>query len=176
VERWIDEAPADESEAIVVAPSENHSGMFLGGRDVFTHPSRSLRTAQHPGSGITRGVLPRGSPGVVRDPRRRGQLRVSTGPDSLGINAGANVGPKRPALGHDRAILTGAQLGLSDSRSRCSGARTSITTTAGEVAIEVLQELMKRAVSYPFQPQRAESLGGRNGRAYAVGASRAPAS
>jgi len=138
VERWIDEAPADEvREAIVVAPSENHSGMSSAVGDVFTHPSVHYERRSIPGAESLVAYSSR-LPGVVRDPRRRGQLRVSTGPDSLGYQRRRE---------RRRSVLHSARSApYSPARNSASRTRVSVQwgenvhyDTAGEVAIEVLQ-------------------------------------
>jgi 5'-nucleotidase len=51
VARWIDEGPDDEiREAIVVAPSVNHSGMSAAVGDVFTNPSVNYERRVIPGA------------------------------------------------------------------------------------------------------------------------------
>ena len=49
VARWIDEGPAGEvREAIVVAPSVNHSGMSSAVGDVFSHPNVKYERSPSP--------------------------------------------------------------------------------------------------------------------------------
>src|ERR1700683_2176936 len=51
VARWIDEGPEGEGrEAIVVAPSVNHSGMSSAVGDVFSHPSVKYERRTIPGA------------------------------------------------------------------------------------------------------------------------------
>ena len=114
VARWIDEGPDDEiREAIVVAPSVNHSGMSAAVGDVFTHPSVLYERRVIPGAESLVAYALEAPPALCAILGAVGSFEFQ--PDLIlsGINAGANVGRSVLHSGTIGAILTGAQLGLS---------------------------------------------------------------
>jgi 5'-nucleotidase len=143
VARWIDEAPAHEvREAIVVAPSKNHSGMSAAVGDVFSHPSVTYERRTIPGAESLVAYSLEAPPALCAILGAVGSFEFQ--PDMIlsGINAGANVGRSVLHSGTVGAILTGAQLGLSGLAVSVQWGEDVHYDTAGEVAIEVLQELM----------------------------------
>ena len=143
VVRWIDEAPANEvREAIVVAPHKNHSGMSSAVGDVFSHPSVKYERRSIPGAESLVAYSLEAPPALCAILGAVGSFEFQ--PDLIlsGINAGANVGRSVLHSGTIGAILTGAQLGLSGLAVSVQWGENVHYDTAGEVAIEVLQELM----------------------------------
>src|SRR5665213_1483464 len=143
VARWIDEAPATEvREAIVVAPSKNHSGMSAAVGDVFSHPSVTYERRTIPGAESLVAYSLEAPPALCAILGAVGSFEFQ--PDLIlsGINAGANVGRSVLHSGTIGAILTGAQLGLSGLAVSVQWGEDVHYDTAGEVAIQVLQELM----------------------------------
>ena len=143
VARWIDDAPAHEvREAIVVAPHVNHSGMSAAVGDVVSHPSVSYQRHVIPGAESLTAYSLEAPPALCAILGAVGSFDFQ--PDLIlsGINAGANVGRSVLHSGTVGAILTGAQLGLSGLAVSVQWGEDVHYDTAGEVAIEVLQELM----------------------------------
>lgn len=143
VARWIDESPAHEvREAIVVAPHVNYSGMSSAVGDVFSHPSVSYERRSIPGAESLAAYSLEAPPALCAILGAVGTFEFQ--PDLIlsGINAGANVGRSVLHSGTVGAILTGAQLGLSGLAVSVQWGEDVHYDTAGEVAIEVLQELM----------------------------------
>ena len=163
VARWIDEGPADEvREAIVVAPSVNHSGMSAAVGDVFSHPQRHLRAVIIPGAESLVAYALEAPPALCAILGAVGSFEFQ--PDLIlsGINAGANVGRSVLHSGTVGAILTGAQLGLSGLAVSVQWGDDVHYDTAGEVAIEVLAGAHERALAHALQSERAEPLGHRH--------------
>ncbi|HUZ42477.1 MAG TPA: 5'/3'-nucleotidase SurE [Acidimicrobiales bacterium] len=143
VARWISEAPANEvREAIVVAPHRNYSGMSSAVGDVFSHPHVTYERRTIPGAESIRTYSLEAPPALCAILGAVGSFGFQ--PDLIlsGINAGANVGRSVLHSGTVGAILTGAQLGLSGLAVSVQWGEDVHYDTAGEVAIEVLQELM----------------------------------
>ncbi len=143
VARWIAECPEGEiREAIVVAPSKNHSGMSSAVGDVFEHPTVPYK--RHTISGAesipTYGLD--APPALCAIVGAIGSFNFQ--PDIIlsGINAGANVGRSVLHSGTIGAILTGAQLGRSGLASSEQWGEDVHCDTAGEVAIDVLEHLL----------------------------------
>ena len=93
VARWIDEAPTGEvREAIVVAPSKNHSGMSAAVGDVFSHPSVNYERCVIPGAESLVAYSLEAPPALCAILGAVGSFEFQ--PDLIlsGINAGANVG------------------------------------------------------------------------------------
>src|ERR1700689_4813281 len=143
VARWIDEAPEDEvREAIVVAPSVNPPGMSSAVGDVFSPPRVKYERRVIPGAESLVAYSLEAPPALCAILGAVGSFEFQ--PDLIlsGINAGANVGRSVLHSGTIGAILTGAQLGLSGLAVSVQWGEDVHYDTAGEVAIEVLQELM----------------------------------
>lgn len=143
VAKWIAECPEGEiREAIVVAPSKNHSGMSSAVGDVFERPTVPYK--RHTISGAesipTYGLD--APPALCAIVGAIGSFNFQ--PDIIlsGINAGANVGRSVLHSGTIGAILTGAQLGLSGLAVSVQWGDNVHFDTAGEVAIEVLEHLL----------------------------------
>src|ERR1039458_4985567 len=142
VARWIAEPPDHEvREAIVVAPSVNHSGMSAAVGDVFSHPSVTYERHRIPGAESLVAYSLEAPPALCAILGAVGSFEFQ--PDLIlsGINAGANVGRSVLHSGTIGAILTGAQLGLSGLAVSVQWGENVHYDTAGEVAIEVLDEL-----------------------------------
>jgi 5'-nucleotidase len=143
VARWISEAPAgEEREAIVVAPHANHSGMSSAVGDVFSHPHVTYERRTIPGAESIVAYSLEAPPALCAILGAVGSFEFQ--PDLIlsGINAGANVGRSVLHSGTVGAILTGAQLGLSGLAVSVQWGEDVHYDTAGEVAMEVLNELM----------------------------------
>src|SRR5487761_1383822 len=143
VVRWIDECPPGEvREALVVAPHVNHSGMSSAVGDVFDHPTVAYRRHRIAGAESIPTYALEAPPALCAILGALGSFDLA--PDLIlsGINAGANVGRSVLHSGTVGAILTGAQLGLSGLAVSVQWGDDVHYDTAGEVAIEVLQELM----------------------------------
>ena len=143
VARWIDEGPSGEvREAMVVAPHTNYSGMSSAVGDVFAHPHVKYRRHSIPGAESLVAFALEAPPALCAIVGAVGSFDFQ--PDAIlsGINAGANVGRSVLHSGTIGAILTGAQLGLSGMAVSVQWGEDVHYETAGEVAVEVLQELM----------------------------------
>jgi 5'-nucleotidase len=141
--RWIGEAPENEiREAIVVAPSQNHSGMSSAVGDVFSHPQVRYERRTIPGAEFLVAYALEAPPALCAILGAVGSFEFQPDVILSGINAGANVGRSVLHSGTVGAILTGAQLGLSGLAVSVQWGEDVHYDTAGEVAIEVLQELM----------------------------------
>lgn len=143
VAKWIAECPEGEiREAIVVAPSKNHSGMSSAVGDVFDNPTVSYK--RHTISGAesipTYGLD--APPALCAIVGAIGSFDFQPDIILAGINAGANVGRSVLHSGTIGAILTGAQLGLSGLAISVQWGDNVHYDTAGEVAIEVLEHLL----------------------------------
>jgi 5'-nucleotidase len=175
VVRWIDEAPANEvREAIVVAPCKNHSGMSAAVGDVFSRPSVTYERRTIPGAESLVAYSLEAPPALCAILGAVGSFEFQ--PDLIlsGINAGANVGRSILHSGTIGAILTGAQLGLSGLAVSVQWGEDVHYDTAGEVAIEVLQELMNAPSRTLFNLNvpnlsAAEMKGVRRGRVSSAG-------
>ncbi len=143
VARWIEEGPSGEvREAIVVAPNTNYSGMSAAVGDVFSHPHVKYRRHSIAGAESISAYALEAPPALCAIVGAVGSFDFQ--PDAIlsGINAGANVGRSVLHSGTVGAILSGAQLGLSGLAVSVQWGDDVHFDTAGEVAIEVLQELM----------------------------------
>ncbi len=143
VARWInDAAPGVEREALVVAPSVNHSGMSSAVGDVFDKPS--VHYVRHVVQGAE-SVLAYALDAPPALCVIIGALGSFDGyrPDVVlsGINAGANVGRSVLHSGTIGAILTGAQLGLSGLAVSVQFGEDVHYDTAADVALEVLGQM-----------------------------------
>ena len=143
VARWIDDAsPGEEREAMVVAPHSNFSGMSAAVGDVFSDPHVKYRrhTIEGAESIPTYGL--EAPPALCAILGAVGSFNYQPDVILSGINAGANVGRSVLHSGTIGAILTGAQLGLSGLAVSVQWGDDVHYDTAGEVAIEVLQEML----------------------------------
>src|SRR5271170_376160 len=142
VARWIDEGPDDEiREAIVVAPSVNHSGMSSAVGDVFSHPRVAYERRVIPGAESLVAYSLEAPPALCAILGAVGSFEFQ--PDMIlsGINAGANVGRSVLHSGTIGAILTGAQLGLSGLAVSIQHGSDPRYDTAAEIAIGVLDQM-----------------------------------
>jgi 5'-nucleotidase len=142
VAKWIARCPEGEvREAIVVAPSKNYSGMSSAVGDVFEHPSVKYKRHNIEGAeGIPAYGL-EAPPALCVIVGAVGSFNFQPDLVLSGINAGANVGRSLLHSGTVGAILTGAQLGLSGLAVSVQWGEHVHFDTAGEIAIEVLEQL-----------------------------------
>jgi 5'-nucleotidase len=142
VARWIEDAPAgEEREAIVVAPHTNYSGMSAAVGDVFSVPTVSFQRHTIEGAELIPTFGLEAPPALCAILGAVGSFNFQPDVVLSGINAGANVGRSVLHSGTIGAILTGAQLGLSGLAVSVQWGDDVHYDTAGEVAIEVLQEM-----------------------------------
>lgn len=143
VARWIERCPEGEvREAIIVAPHQNHSGMSSAVGDVFSHPSVKYKRFTIDGAESIPTFSVEGPPALCAILGTIGYFNFRPTVILSGINAGANVGRSVLHSGTIGAILTGAQLGLSGLAVSVQWGENVHFDTAGDVAVEVLQELM----------------------------------
>jgi 5'-nucleotidase len=143
VAKWIGECPEGEiREAIVVAPSKNHSGMSSAVGDVFEHPTVPYRRHTISGAESIPTYALDAPPALCAIVGAIGSFNFQPDIILAGINAGANVGRSVLHSGTVGAILTGAQLGLSGLAISVQWGDNVHYDTAGAVAIEVLEHLM----------------------------------
>jgi 5'-nucleotidase len=142
VARWIERCPEGETrEAIVVAPHENYSGMSSAVGDVFGHPSVHFKRYVIEGAESLPTYSVEAPPALCAILGTIGYFNFRPNMILSGINAGANVGRSVLHSGTIGAILTGAQLGLSGLAVSVQWGENVHFDTAGDVAVEVLQEL-----------------------------------
>jgi len=140
---WIERCPEGEiREAIIVAPHENYSGMSSAVGDVHGHPYVHYKRFAIDGAESIPAYALEGPPALCAILGTSGYFNFR--PDLIlsGINAGANVGRSVLHSGTIGAILTAAQLGLSGLAVSDQWGENVHFETAGDVAVEVLQELM----------------------------------
>jgi 5'-nucleotidase len=143
VAKWIEQCPEGESrEAIVVAPSKNHSGMSSAVGDVFEHPTVSYKRHTISGAESIPTYALDAPPALCAIVGAIGSFNFQPDIILAGINAGANVGRSVLHSGTIGAILTGAQLGLSGLAISVQWGDNVHYDTAGAVAIEVLEHLL----------------------------------
>jgi 5'-nucleotidase len=143
VAKWIERCPEGEvREAIIVAPHQNHSGMSSAVGDVFSHPSVKYKRYRIEGAESIPTFSLEGPPALCAILGTIGYFNFRPTVILSGINAGANVGRSVLHSGTIGAILTGAQLGLSGLAVSVQWGENVHYDTAGDVAVEVLQELM----------------------------------
>jgi 5'-nucleotidase len=143
VAKWIERCPEGEvREAIIVAPHQNHSGMSSAVGDVFSHPSVKYKRYTIEGAESIPTFSVEGPPALCAILGTIGYFNFRPTVILSGINAGANVGRSVLHSGTIGAILTGAQLGLSGLAVSVQWGKDVHYDTAGDVAVEVLQELM----------------------------------
>jgi 5'-nucleotidase len=143
VARWIERCPEGETrEAIIVAPHENYSGMSSAVGDVHGHPYVHYKRFTISGAESIPAYSLEGPPALCAILGTVGYFNFRPNMILSGINAGANVGRSVLHSGTIGAILTGAQLGLSGLAVSVQWGENVHFETAGEVAVEVLQELM----------------------------------
>jgi 5'-nucleotidase len=142
VAKWIERCPEGEiREAIIVAPHENNSGMSSAVGDVFGKPSVHYKRHTIVGAEAIPTFSVEGPPALCAILGTIGYFNFRPNMILSGINAGANVGRSVLHSGTIGAILTGAQLGLSGLAVSVQWGEEVHYETAGDVAIEVLQEL-----------------------------------
>jgi len=142
VAQWIARCPEGEvREAIVVAPHENFSGMSSAVGDIFARPSVPYKRYVIEGAESIPTYSLEAPPALCTIMGAIGYFDFR--PDMIlsGINAGANIGRSVLHSGTIGAILTGAQLGMSGLAVSVQWGEDVHFETAGDVAIEVLQEL-----------------------------------
>lgn len=143
VATWIKQCPEGEiREAIVVAPSKNHSGMSSAVGDVFEHPTVSYKRHTISGAESIPTYALDAPPALCAIVGAIGSFNFQPDIILAGINAGANVGRSVLHSGTIGAILTGAQLGLSGLAISVQWGDNVHYDTAGAVAIEVLEHLL----------------------------------
>lgn len=143
VAKWIKQCPEGEfREAIVVAPSKNHSGMSSAVGDVFEHPTVSYKRHTISGAESIPTYALDAPPALCAIVGAIGSFNFQPDIILAGINAGANVGRSVLHSGTIGAILTGAQLGLSGLAISVQWGDNVHYDTAGAVAIEVLEHLL----------------------------------
>ena len=144
VARWIEECPSGEiREALVVAPNTNYSGMSSAVGDIFDQPSVHYRRHVIEGAHHIAAYALEAPPALCALLGALGSFEFQ--PDLIlsGINAGANVGRSILHSGTVGAILTGAQVGLSGLAVSVQWGDEVHYDTAGAVAIEVLEVLVR---------------------------------
>jgi 5'-nucleotidase len=144
VARWIETCPAgEERDAIIVAPHTNHSGMSSAVGDVFDHPSIPYRRHRIAGAETVATYALEAPPALCAMLGALGSFGVAPDVVISGINQGANVGRSVLHSGTVGAILTGAQLGLSGMAVSVQWGDEVHFETAGAVAVEVFEHLMR---------------------------------
>ncbi len=144
VARWIKRCPPGEiREALIAAPHTNYSGMSAAVGDVFDHPSVTYKRHTIAGAESIPTYALEAPPALCAIIGATGGLGFQPDLVLSGINAGANVGRSVLHSGTVGAILTGAQLGLSGLAVSVQWGLDVHFDTAGAVAVEVLEELLR---------------------------------
>lgn len=144
VAQWIERCPEGQTrEAMVVAPHENYSGMSSAVGDVFGNPDVHYKRYTIEGAESIPTYSLEAPPALCAILGAIGYFDFRPNMILSGINAGANVGRSVLHSGTIGAILTGAQLGLSGLAVSVQWGEDVHFETAGDVAVEVLEELFK---------------------------------